>query len=123
MTDVLPSPDAELYQAKRRSATKAEVERRREGLLTIIRAMWPMTRTAGLLSGDGSWPRRENRTATPRCSGLGNHAQVRTASLSLADRQYPLAALAALFNGVEEALEQTARLYRKNLWAEADRRI
>ena len=44
MTDVLPSPDAELYQAKRRSATKAEVERRREGLLTIIRAMWPMTR-------------------------------------------------------------------------------
>jgi hypothetical protein len=113
-----------LYQAspvKRHRSTKAEVERRRESLLDIISEMQPMT------------VRQVFYQATVR--GVvekteAGYAKVQT-DLVLLRRagELPYEWLAdntrwqrkpRTFDGVEEALKETARLYRKNLWASAD---
>jgi hypothetical protein len=118
------SGDHEFYQAspiKRARATKAEVERRREGLIEIIAAMRPMT------------VRQVFYQATVRGivekSEVG-YTKVQT-DLTLMRRtgDLPYNWLADntrwqrkpdTFDSVEEALRETARFYRKSLWTEAD---
>jgi hypothetical protein len=106
---------------KRSRSTKAEVEARREALLDIIDDGKPMT------------VRQVFYQATVR--GLVEKAEsgyqkVQT-DLTLMRRagELPYNWLAdntrwqrkpRTFNGVEEALQDTARFYRKNLWANAD---
>src|SRR5215831_15392305 len=113
-----------VYQAspiRRTRATKAEVAARREALLDIIEAGRPMT------------VRQVFYQATVR--GLvekaeSGYAKVQT-DLTVMRRagELPYGWLAdntrwqrkpRSFDSVQEALENTARLYRKNLWADAD---
>jgi hypothetical protein len=105
---------------KRRS-TKAEVEQRREALYDIVTAMQPMT------------VRQVFYQATVRGiveTAETGYAKVQT-DLTLMRRagELPYGWFADntrwqrkpnTFDSVEEALEETARLYRKNLWADAD---
>jgi hypothetical protein len=118
------SDQAELYQAsriKRSRSTQAEVRGRRDALLEIIEAMRPMT------------VRQVFYQATVR--GLVEKAETGYAKmqtdLTLLRRagELPYDWLAdntrwqrkpRSFDGVEEALQETARLYRKNLWANAN---
>ena len=112
------------YQAspvKRRRSTKAEVEHRRESLLDIVSEMQPMT------------VRQVFYQATVRSiieKTEAGYTKVQT-DLALMRRagELPYEWLAdntrwqrkpRTFNSVEEALKQTAQLYRKNLWASAD---
>lgn len=112
------------YQAspvKRRRSTKAEVEQRRESLLDIVSEMQPMT------------VRQVFYQATVRSiieKTEAGYTKVQT-DLALMRRagELPYEWLAdntrwqrkpRTFNSVEEALKQTAQLYRKNLWASAD---
>ena len=113
-----------VYQAssiRRQRSTKAEVEARREALFEIIAEMRPMT------------VRQVFYQATVR--GLvekaeSGYAKVQT-DLTLMRREgiLPYDWLAdntrwqrkpRTFDSVEEALNETARFYRKNLWANAD---
>ena len=112
------------YQAspvKRRRSTKAEVEQRRESLLDIVSEMQPMT------------VRQVFYQATVRSiieKTEAGYTKVQT-DLALMRRtgDLPYEWLAdntrwqrkpRTFSSVEEALKQTAQLYRKNLWASAD---
>ena len=112
------------YQAspvKRRRSTKAEVEQRRESLLDIVSEMQPMT------------VRQVFYQATVRSiieKTEAGYTKVQT-DLALMRRagELPYEWLAdntrwqrkpRTFNSVEEALKQTAQLYRKNLWVSAD---
>ena len=115
---------AELYEAspiKRLRATKAEVEARREALLDIIDDGKPMT------------VRQVFYQATVR--GLVEKAEtgyskVQTdITLMRRDGSLPYDWLADntrwqrkpnTFDSVEDALRETARFYRKNLWRDAD---
>jgi hypothetical protein len=115
---------AEAYRAsriKRVRSTKAEVEARREALLAIIDAGKPMT------------VRQVFYQATVR--GLvekaeTGYAKVQTdLTLMRRDGDLPYDWLAdntrwlrkpRTFDSIEDALNETARLYRKNLWTDAD---
>jgi hypothetical protein len=106
---------------KRRRSTKAEIAQRRDSLLEIVSAMNPMT------------VRQVFYQATVRGiveKSESGYAKVQT-DLVLMRREgvLPYDWLAdntrwqrkpRTFNGVEEALADTARLYRKTLWADAD---
>ena len=106
---------------KHRRSTKAEVEQRREALYDIVAAMRPMT------------VRQVFYQATVRGiveKAETGYAKVQT-DLTLMRRagELPYQWLADntrwqrkpnTFDSVEEALQETARLYRKNLWADAD---
>lgn len=105
----------------RTRATKAEVRQRRDALLAIVASMRPMT------------VRQVFYQATVRGvveKSEGGYAKVQT-DLVLMRRAgvLPYGWLAdntrwqrkpRTFNSVQEALEDTARFYRKALWAEAD---
>ena len=118
MTDVLDSYQAS--PAKRRRATKAEVADRREQLIEIVEAMKPMT------------VRQVFYQATVRGiveKSEAGYTKVQT-DLVLMRRagDLPYDWLAdntrwqrkpRTYNGVQEALEETAQFYRKNLWADA----
>ena len=113
MTDVLDSYQAS--PAKRRRATKAEVADRREQLIEIVEAMKPMT------------VRQVFYQATVRGiveKSEAGYTKVQT-DLVLMRRagDLPYDWLAdntrwqrkpRTYNGVQEALEETARFYRKN---------
>jgi hypothetical protein len=106
---------------KRARATKAEVGRRREGLIEIIAAMRPMT------------VRQVFYQATVRGiveKSEAGYTKVQT-DLTLMRRagDLPYNWLADntrwqrkpdTFDSVEEALRETARFYRKSLWTDAD---
>jgi hypothetical protein len=110
-----------LSGVKRARATKAEVERRREGLIEIIAAMRPMT------------VRQVFYQATIRGiveKSEAGYTKVQT-DLTLMRRagDLPYNWLADntrwqrkpdTFDSVEEALRETARSYRKSLWTDAD---
>jgi len=112
-----------VYQASPRKhrSTKAEVEQRRHTLYDIVAAMQPMT------------VRQAFYQATVRGiveKAESGYAKVQT-DLTLMRRsgELPYDWLAdntrwqrkpVTFNSVGEALKETARLYRKNLWADAD---
>jgi hypothetical protein len=106
---------------RRRRSTKVEVENRREGLLNIVSAMRPMT------------VRQVFYQASVR--GLvdkteAGYRQVQNDLVLLRrEKVMPYGWLADntrfqrkpdTFSSVEEALEETARFYRKSLWADAD---
>jgi hypothetical protein len=123
MTEIATSARADVYQArpiKRVRSTKVEVEARREALLAIIGAGRPMT------------VRQVFYQATVR--GIVEKAEtgynkVQTdLTLMRRDGWLPYSWLADntrwqrkpdTFNSVEEALKETARFYRKALWADA----
>jgi hypothetical protein len=110
-----------LYEAspiKRKRATKAEVDDRRAALFDIVAAMRPMTVRQVFYQATV-------REIVPKTEA--GYAKVQT-DLVIMRRagELPYDWLAdntrwqrkpRSFNGVEEALEETARLYRKNLWA------
>ena len=112
-----------VYQASpiKRRSTKAEVEQRREALHDIVAAMRPMT------------VRQVFYQATVRGiveKAETGYSKVQT-DLTVMRRsgELPYGWLADntrwqrkpnTFDSVEEALRETARLYRKNLWADAD---
>src|SRR5215813_3850311 len=118
---------AELYAAspiKRHRATKAEVERRREALYDIVEAMKPMT------------VRQVFYQATVRCivdKSEAGYNKVQT-DLVLMRRagEMPFDWLAdntrwlrkpRTFDSVEQALQDTARVYRKSLWAQIEAHV
>jgi hypothetical protein len=111
------------YQASpiKRRATKAEVERRRDELHAIVEAMRPMTvrQVFYQASVRGIVEKTE-----------AGYAKVQTDLVKLRRAgALPYDWLAdntrwqrkpTTFDSVEEALRDTARFYRKNLWADAD---
>lgn len=112
------------YQAspiKRVRATKAEIEERRSGLLAIVSQMHPMTvrqvfyqaSVVGLVDkSEAGYAKVQTDLVMLRKSGL-------LAYNALADntrwQRRP-----QTFGSVEQALLDTARFYRKSLWADAD---
>jgi len=120
-------PDAmstQVYEAspiKRGRATKAVVEARRAALFGIVAAMQPMTvrqvfyqaTVKGVLDkSEAGYNKVQHDLVLMRRSGELPYNW-------LADntrwQRKP-----NTFDGIEEALEQTAQFYRKNLWANAD---
>src|SRR5262249_44067962 len=115
----------ELYQAspikRRHRSTKAEVETRREKLIEIVRAMRPMTvrqvfyqaTVRGIIdkSEHGYTKVQTDLTLMRRDGALPYGWLVDNTRLQRKPRT---------FNGVEEALLNTAKFYRKDLWADAD---
>src|SRR5215831_8869852 len=115
---------AELYQAspiKRARATKTEVEARRQALLEIIDAGRPMTvrqvfyqaTVHGLVEkAESGYSKVQTDLTVMRRAGqlpydwLADNTRWQRKPRS--------------FNGVEQALRETAKFYRKNLWAGAD---
>ena len=114
---------AEIYEAspiKRHRSTKAEVERRRERLYEIVEAMKPMT------------VRQVFYQATVRGiveKSEAGYAKVQTDLVLMRKAgEMPFDWLAdntrwqrkpRTFDSVEQALQDTARLYRKALWSDA----
>ena len=105
---------------KRHRATKAEVRSRRDDLFAIVDEMRPMTvrqvfyqaTVRGLVEKSEAG---YNKVQTDLVVMRGP-----APALRLARRQHPVAAQAGTYTSVQQALEDTARLYRKALWAEAD---
>jgi hypothetical protein len=113
--------DLRVIKRRRSRSTKAEIEQRRQSLYDIVAAMQPMT------------VRQVFYQATVR--GLVEKAETGYAKvkidLTLMRRagELPYGWLVDntrwqrkpnTFDSVTEALKETARLYRKNLWADAD---
>src|SRR5262249_50558210 len=120
MTTALASLPAATYQAKRARATKATVEARRKALFDIVAKMRPMTvrqvfyqaRVQGTVEkAEAGYAKVQTDLVLLRKSGVLPYGW-------LADntrwQRKPRS-----FEGVEEALENTARLYRKDLWVSA----
>jgi hypothetical protein len=115
---------AELYQAspiKRHRATKAEVEQRRDKLFEIVNAMKPMTVRQVFYQATV-------RDIIEKTDAGYNKVQTDLVLMRRAG-ELPYGWLADntrwqrkpnTFNSVEQALQETARLYRKALWADAD---
>src|SRR6478736_5418798 len=112
----------ETYQAShiKRRATKAEVEERRLALVDIVEAMRPMTvrqvfyqaTVAGIVEkSEAGYNKVQTDLVTLRKAGALPYSW-------LADntrwQRRP-----RTFDSVEQALQETARLYRKSLWADA----
>lgn len=124
MAEVSQHAEHHVYQAsriKRHRATKAEVAGRRESLLAIIAAMRPMTvrqvfyqaSVRGLVDkSEAGYAKVQTDLVQMRRSGALPYDW-------LADntrwQRKP-----RTFTSVEQALADTARFYRKALWAEAD---
>lgn len=112
------------YQAsliKRRRSTRDEVERRRNALLRIIAEMRPMTvrqvfyqaTVHGIVekSEKGYTQVQTDLTLMRRAGMLPYHWLTDNTRMQRRPRT---------FNSVQEALDNTARLYRKSLWTEAN---
>jgi hypothetical protein len=106
---------------KRNRATKAEVERRRESLFEIVEAMKPMTvrqvfyqaSVRGLIEkSDTGYAKVQTDLVLMRRAG---DMPFDWLADSTRWQRKP-----RTFNSVEQALQETARLYRKALWADAD---
>jgi hypothetical protein len=112
------------YQAsriKRPRATKAEVRERRDGLLEIVGEMQPMTvrqvfyqaTVRGLVEKtEGGYDKVQSDLTLLRRSGELPYGWLADNTRWQRKPQ--------TFNSVEDALNETARLYRKALWADAD---
>lgn len=115
---------AEVYQAcpiKRHRATKAEVEHRRQQLFEIVRVMWPMTVRQVFYQATV-------RDIVEKSEAGYNKVQTDLVLMRRAG-ELPYGWLAdntrwqrkpRTFDSVEQALQETARLYRKALWTDAD---
>jgi hypothetical protein len=106
---------------KRHRATKAEVQQRRRDLYTIIRAMKPMTvrqvfyqaTVRGIVEkAEAGYTKVQNDLTLMRRAGELPYGW-------LADntrwQRKP-----TTFDSIEDALQDTARFYRKSLWTDAD---
>ena len=115
---------SELYQAshiKRTRSTKAEVERRRLELRAIVEAMRPMTvrqvfyqaTVKGLVEkSEAGYAKVQTDLALMRRDGeLPYDWLVDNTRMMRKPRSV---------SSIKQALDDTARLYRKNLWADAD---
>jgi hypothetical protein len=115
---------AETYEAshiKRRRATKAEVWRRRDGILKIVSEMTPMTvrqvfyqaSVRGLVEkSEAGYAKIQTDLVHMRRNGeLPYHWLTDNTRWQRKPKT---------FDGVLQALEDTAQLYRKALWAEVD---
>jgi hypothetical protein len=112
------------YQAsriKRSRATKAEVRERRDGLLEIVGEMQPMTvrqvfyqaTVRGLVEKtEGGYDKVQSDLTLLRRSGELPYGWLADNTRWQRKPQ--------TFDSVEQALNETARLYRKALWADAD---
>jgi hypothetical protein len=116
-----PESETNANSIKRTRATKAAVEARRVALFNIVANMQPMTVRQVFYQAtvqnvvektEAGYTKVQTDLVLMRKSGTLPYGW-------LADntrwQRKPRS-----FNGVEEALENTARLYRKNLWADAD---
>src|SRR5205807_3466448 len=112
------------YQAsliRRQRATKAEVEGRREQLLEIVRAMKPMTvRQVFYQATVRNIVEKSEAGYTKVQTDLVQMRRAGTLPYDWLADNTRWQRKPRTFNGVQEALEDTARLYRKSLWAEAD---
>jgi hypothetical protein len=121
MSTVLAVPAYQPSLVKRKRATADEVERRRAEIIAILDEMQPMT------------VRQVFYQATVRGfidKSESGYTKIQTDLVWLRQQGYvPYSALAdstrwqrkpRTFSGIEEALRQTARLYRRSLWADAD---
>jgi hypothetical protein len=115
---------ADIYEAspiKRHRATKAEVEDRRERLYEIVEAMKPMTvrqvfyqaSVQGIVEkSEAGYTKVQTDLVLMRKAGELPYGWLAD---STRWQRRP-----NTFDSVEEALQETARLYRKALWTEAD---
>jgi hypothetical protein len=106
---------------KRRRATKAEVEQRRDRLFEIIEEMKPMTVRQVFYQAS------VRNIVEKSEAGYGKVQTDLVLMRRAGDLPYDWLAdntrwqrKPSTFNSPQEALEETARLYRKALWAEAD---
>jgi hypothetical protein len=124
MTDVTAAPTKALYGTcpiKRSRSTKAEAEGRRESLREIVEAGKPMTvrqvfyqaTVLGLVEKAETGYRKvqTDLTLMRKAGDLPYDWLADTTRWQRKPRT---------FDGVEEALQETARLYRKDLWRAAD---
>lgn len=124
MSGAVPAEPAKIYPAspiKRRRATKAEVAARRQALLDIVSSMRPMTvrqvfyqaSVRGIIDKtEADYDKVQNDLVHLRRSGgLPYHWLADNTRWQRKPQTY---------RSVEEALEETAKFYRKALWAEAD---
>jgi hypothetical protein len=114
----------EIYQSspiRRRWATKAEVEKRRSALFDIISEMKPMTvrqvfyqaTVHGIIEKtEAGYAKVQTDLTVMRRSGWLPYGWL--ADNTRWQRQ------PSTYNSVEDALNETARLYRKALWTDAD---
>ena len=113
-----------LYQASpisRRRSTKAEVRRRRDRLYDIVEAMEPMTVRQVFYQAtvrdiveksESGYTKVQTDLVLLRKAGVLPYGWLTD---STRWQRKP-----RTFNGVQEALDATAALYRKSLWADAD---
>ena len=122
--ELRPEATLPVYQAsraKRHRSTKAEVEHRRESLYAIVKAMQPMTvrqvfyqaTVQGLVEkSEAGYNKVQTDLVLMRRAGELPYGW-------LADntrwQRKP-----TTFDNIEDALQETARLYRKALWSDAD---
>lgn len=117
----LPKESYEASHIRRRRSTKAEVERRRAALLDIISDMKPMTvrqafyqaTVRGIVEkSEAGYAKVQTDLVQMRRTGL---LPYRWLSDNTRWQRKP-----ATFNNIQQALEETARFYRKALWTDAD---
>jgi hypothetical protein len=124
MTERTPAAPPDAYEAspiKRHRATKGEVERRREGLREIVEAMKPMTvrqvfyqaSVRGIVEkSEAGYTKVQTDLVLMRKAGempfdwLADNTRWQRKPRT--------------FSSVEQALQDTARLYRKALWTDTD---
>jgi len=121
MTAMVADPAYLASPIKRHRATKTEVEARRESLLDIVKAMRPMTvrqvfyqaTVRGLVEkSEAGYSKVQTDLVLLRKAGVVPYNW-------LADNTR-LQRKPVTYDSVQEALEETARFYRKHLWADAD---
>lgn len=109
---------------KRTRATKIEVERRRDALLAIVGNMYPMTvrqvfyqaSVNGLVEKtEGGYGKVQTDLVAMRRSGALPYGWIADSTR--------LQRKPRTFNGIEDALRDTAAFYRKNLWADANAQV
>ncbi len=118
------SATSQAYQAspiKRARATKAQMAARRAALHEIVAAMRPMTVRQAYYQAvvrdlvektDGGYDKVQTALVAMRRSGALPYGWIVD---NTRWQRRP-----TTFTSIEEALEDTARLYRKSLWADAD---
>jgi hypothetical protein len=107
----------------RRRATKAEMEKRAEFLVDYaeqhgpitVRGLYYQAEVAGIPGidkTDGGYDKVQAQVLKLRRSGRLSYEHIADATRWMRKPR--------TYNGIENALEETARLYRKSLWADAD---
>jgi hypothetical protein len=121
MASLSTEPSYEAYRIKRNRSSKAEVEARRASLIRIVDAQAPMTvrqvfyraTVEGVVEKtEAGYDKVQRDLALLRRSGDVSYFDI-TDNTRFQRRP-------RTFGSVEQALQDTARLYRKSLWAEAD---